>query len=90
MERGETLGEWAIIEYESSNGRKITTWNFPNFMDAERFRRTRQEFYQSISLQEKRHLTPALPLISDAEMELFEKIIENPEWMSRIMRQLVH
>jgi hypothetical protein len=89
VERGLTLGEWAIIEYESSTGRKITTWNFPNFTDAEKFRRTRQEFYQSISLHKKRHLTPALPLISDAEMELFKKIIENPEWMSRIMHQLV-
>ena len=83
------MGEWTIIEYEPSSGRKITVWNFPSFTDAERFRRTRIEFYRSLGVQKKRNLTPALPKISDAEMELFEKIIQDPEWMGRIMHQLV-
>lgn len=82
------VGEWAVIEYEASSGRKITMWTFPSFTDAEAFRQMRVEFYRTIGL-EKRDFTPALPRISDAEMELFEKIIQNPEWMSRVMHQLV-
>ena len=83
------MGEWAVIEYESSSGRTITTWNFPSFTDAEAFRRARQEFYRAINVEKQRMFTAALPLISDAEMGLFEKIIENPEWMSRILHELV-
>ena len=83
------MGEWTIVEYEPSSGRMITTWSFPSFKDAEAFRIARQEFYRSINAEKQQALTPALPLISDAEMELFEKIVANPEWMSRILHQLV-
>ena len=82
------MGDWTIIEYEPSSGRKVTVWNFPSFRDADEFRYMREEFYRSIGV-ENRGLTEAHPRISDAEMELFEKIIQNPKWMSRIMRQLV-
>jgi len=83
------MGEWTIVEYEPSSGRMITAWNFPSFKDAEAFRSARQEFYRSINVEKQQALTSALPLISDAEMELFEKIVTNPEWMSRIRHQLV-
>jgi len=78
------VGEWTVIEYELSSGHEITMWNFTSFTEAETFRHRRQEFYRTIGLEKKRDLTKALPKISDAEMELFEKIIQNPEWMSRI------
>jgi hypothetical protein len=83
------LGEWAVIEYEVSTGLKITMWSFPSFTDAKVFRHMREEFYKCIGVKRKRDLTPPLPRISDAEMELFEKIIQDQEWMSRIMQQLV-
>jgi hypothetical protein len=81
------VGEWAVIEYERSSGRRIKLWSFPSFRDAEVFRVKREEFYRTIGFENERDLTPALPKVSDAEMELFERIIENPEWMSRIMHQ---
>jgi len=81
------MGAWTVIEYDAKSGRKITGWTFPSFPDAETFRHTRKEFYESIGVA-NRELTRALPRISEAEMELFEKIIQNPEWMSRIMHQM--
>jgi len=89
MECVEVVSEWTVIEYETSSGRKITVWSFPSFADAERFRHMRKEFYRSIGVDRKRGLTPALPKISDAEMELFERIIQNPTWMNRIKHRLV-
>jgi hypothetical protein len=89
MEHVETLGEWAVIEYEPSSGRRIKLWKFPSFTDAQVFRRERVEFYRTIGFEKKRHFTPALPRISDAEMELFESIIQNPELMRRIKHRFV-
>jgi hypothetical protein len=89
VERGKVLGEWLVIEYATASGRKIKSWSFPNFNEAEVFRSERMEFYRTVGLDKKRHLTPALPRISDGEMELFERIIENPEWMRRIRHQFV-
>jgi hypothetical protein len=83
------LGEWTVIEYATTSGRKIKSWSFPSFNEAEIFRAERLEFYRTIGLDKKRHLTPALPKISAGEMELFERIIENPEWMRRIRYQFV-
>jgi hypothetical protein len=64
-------------------------WSFPSFNDAEVFRLKREEFYRIIGLEKKRSFTPALPKISETEMQLFERIIENPEWMSRITHQFI-
>jgi hypothetical protein len=89
MERVETMGEWAVIEYEPSTGRRIKQWSFPSFTDAQLFRRKRVELYRTIGFEKKRHFTPALPTISAAEMDLFERIIQNPEWMRRIMNRFV-
>jgi hypothetical protein len=83
------VGEWAVIEYERSSGRRIRLWSFPSFSDAEVFRVKREEFYRIIGLEKKRNFTPALPKISETEMQLFERIIENPEWMSRITHQFI-
>jgi hypothetical protein len=83
------MGEWAVIEYERYSRRKVKEWIFPSFNAAELFRVKREEFYRTIGLEKRRALSPALPKISEAEMELFERIIENPEWMSVIMQQLV-
>jgi hypothetical protein len=83
------VAEWAVIEYERSSRRRIKLWSFPSFSDAQLFRVKREEFYRTIRLEKKRALTQALPQISDAEMELFEKIIENPEWMSLITRRFL-
>ena len=83
------MGEWAVIEYERSSGRRIRLWTFSSFSDAEVFRVKREEFYRTIGLEKKRNFTPALPKISDTEMKLFERIIENPDWMSRIKHQFV-
>ena len=83
------MGEWAVIEYERSSGRSIRLWTFPNFKEAEMFRRDRREFYGTIGLEKERGFTPAVPRISKAEMELFERIIKNPEWMSQIVNQFV-
>jgi len=83
------MGEWAVIEYERSSRRRVRLWSFPSFNAAEIFRVKRKEFYRTIGLEKERAFSPALPKISEAEMELFERIIENPEWMNLIMQQLV-
>jgi len=83
------VGEWAVVEYERSSGRRIKLWSFPSFSDAEVFRLKREEFYRTIGFEKTRNLTMALPKISDAEMELFETIIQNPRLMRRIMHQFV-
>lgn len=83
------MGEWIVVEYHVSSGRKIKVWAFHSFIDAETFRLKRMEFYRTIGLEKKRHLTPSLPRISAAEMELFERIIQNPKWMGQIRRQFV-
>ena len=83
------LGEWVVLEYERSSHRKIRLWSFQSFSEAEEFRLKRKEFYRIIGLEKKWVLAPALPNISRAEMELFERIIEKPEWLSRIMHQFV-
>ena len=78
-----------MIEYERSSRRRIKLWSFPSFTDAELFRVKREEFYRTICLEKKHAFSHALPQISRAEMELFERIIKNPEWMSQIVNQFV-
>jgi hypothetical protein len=89
MVRARVMGEWSVIEYERPSGRRIQLWSFPSFHDAQVFRTERKEFYRTIGLEKERALTAAVPRISGAEMELFERIIENPEWMNLITRQFV-
>jgi hypothetical protein len=89
MECVEIVGEWIVTEYECPSGHRITAWSFPSFTDAETFRLRRKEFYRTIGFDKKRNFTLALPKISDAEMKLFEGIINNPEWMSHIRRQFI-
>lgn len=81
------MGEWVVPEYERSSRRKIKLWSFQSFSEAEEFRFKRQEFYRIIGLEKKRVLGAALPNISRAEMEIFERILANPKWLSRIMHQ---
>ena len=83
------MGEWTVLEYERSSHREIRLWSFQSFREAEEFRFKRKEFYRIIGLEKKRVLAPALPDISETEMELFERILEDPEWLSQIMHQFV-
>jgi len=83
------LGEWIVREYERSSRRKIRLWSFRSFSEAEEFRFKRKEFYEILGLEKKRVLAEPLPAISQPEMELFERILANPEWLSLIMRQFV-
>jgi hypothetical protein len=83
------MGEWLVVEYQRSSHRKVKSWSFPSFNDAEVFRIKREEFYRTIGLEKKRAFTHAMPKISEAEIELFQRIIENPEWMSLVIRQFV-
>jgi hypothetical protein len=87
LELARILGEWVVLESERSSHRKIRLWSFRSFSEAEEFRFRRKEFYRIIGLEQERILSPALPDISQAEMELFERIVANPEWLSLIMRQ---
>jgi len=81
------MGEWIVVEYQRSSGRRVKTWSFPSFNNAEVFRANREEFYRTIGLEKKRAFTPAIPKISEAEILLFQRIIENPEWMNLIIQQ---
>lgn len=83
------MGEWVVIEFRRSSGRRVKLWSFPSFNDAEAFRIKREEFYRTIGLEKKRAFTQAMPKISDAEIELFQRIVENPEWMSLVIHQMV-
>ena len=83
------MGEWVVVEYQRSSRRKVKLWSFPSFKDAEVFRIKREEFYRTIGLEKKRAFTRAMPKISDAEIELFQKIVENPEWMRLVIHQFV-
>jgi hypothetical protein len=83
------MGEWVVVEYQRSSRRKVKLWTFPSFNDAQVFRIKREEFYRTIGLEKKRAFTRAMPKISDAEIELFQKIVEDPEWMSLVIHQFV-
>jgi len=83
------LGEWVVNEYERSTHRKIKSWSFRSFNEADEFRFKREEFYRTIGLDKKRVLAAASPDISNVEMELFERIVTNPDWLNRIMRKFV-
>ena len=83
------MGEWAVIEYKRLSGRKVKVWSFQSFSEAEVFRAKRLEFYRTIRLEKKRAFTPPLPKISNAEMDLFERIIEDSQLMALITRQFI-
>ena len=89
QEPDKILGEWVVNEYERTTHRKIKSWSFRSFSEAEEFRFKRAEFYRVIGLDKKRLLAAASPDISNVEMELFEMIVTNPDWLNRIMRKFV-
>jgi len=79
------LGLWKVFEYEHSTGR-IKAWRFPGFIEAEKFRREREELYVAIGLDAERGFSQAQPEISKSEVDLFTKIVENPELLHHVMR----
>jgi len=81
------LGKWKVLEYERPSARKLTSWSFPNFNEAEQFRLEREEFYRSIGLDHKRRLTSPVPEISREEIEMFEEILKNPELLRRVQHK---
>jgi len=79
------LGLWRVFEYEHSTAR-IKVWRFPGFNEAEKFRREREELYVAIGLGTERGFSQAQPEISKSEVDLFMKIVENPELLDHVMR----
>ena len=86
----EILGDWLVLEYERSSARKVSTWKFRSFSEAEEFRVKRSEFYRTIGLSKRRRLTAPRPKISRAEMELFQEIVSNPRLLRRAKDQFVN
>jgi len=60
---------------------------FPTFAEADDFLRKRQEFYKSIGLDKERSFTTPSPEVSQAEIELLEKIMNDPELLESIKRR---
>ena len=84
------MGEWIVFEYERSSARRVSTWKFRSFSEAEEFHLKRSEFYKTIGLSKRRRLTPPLPKISRAEMDLFQQIMENPKLLRRAKDQFAN
>jgi len=84
------LGDWVVFEYERSSARRVSTWKFSSFSEAEAFRFKRSEFYRTIGLSKKRRLTAPLPKISRAEMDLFQEIVENPKLLRHAKDQFAN
>jgi len=81
------LGKWVVLEYEHPSARKLISWSFPNFNEAEQFCHEREEFYRSIGLDRKRRLTLPVPEISREEIEMFKEILGNPELLRRVQHK---
>ena len=79
------MGEWIVVEYKRSSARKIRSWSFRSFNEAEDFRAKRKEFYRMIGLEKVRALSSASPKISRPELELFKTILSNPKLLKGIM-----
>jgi len=80
------LGLWKVVEYEHFTARTIRVWCFQGFNEADQFRRDRVGLYASVGLCEERGFTEPSPEISESEMDMFTKIIENPEFLDHVMR----
>lgn len=80
------MGLWKVVEYERSTNRTIKVWRFQNFSEADAFRQRREELYGMIGLSPEHALSQTLPEISKSEVDLFKKIVENPELLNHVMR----
>jgi len=78
---------WNVLEYDSTSSQEIRSWTFPTFAEADDFRRNRQEFYKSIGLDKERSFTTPSPEVSQEEIELLEKIMNDPELLESIKRR---
>jgi len=79
------LGGWTVFEYEHPTAR-IKGELVPGFNEAEKFRRERKELYVAIGLDAVRGFSQAQPEISKSEIDLFTRIVENPELLDHVMR----
>jgi hypothetical protein len=78
---------WNVLEYDRTSSQEIRSWTFPTFAEADAFRRNRQEFYKSIGLDKERTFTTPSPEVSQEEIELLEKIMNDPELLESIKRR---
>jgi len=78
---------WNVLEYDRTSSQEIRSWTFPSFAEADDFRRNRQEFYKSIGLDKQRSLTTPSPEVSQEEIELLKKIMNDPELLEGIKRR---
>ena len=80
------MGLWKVVEYKRSTNRTIKVWRFQSFSEADGFRQRREELYGMVGLVAGLGLSKALPEISKLEVDLFKKIVENPELLDHVMR----
>lgn len=78
---------WNVLEYDRTSSQEVKSWTFPTFAEAEDFRRNRQELYKSIGLDKKRSFTTPSPEVSQEEIELLEKIMNDPKLLESIKRR---
>jgi len=78
---------WNVLEIDRASSQEVKSWTFPTFAEAEHFRLNRQEFYKSIGLDQERSFTTPSPEVSQEEIELLEKIINDPELLESIKRR---
>jgi hypothetical protein len=77
---------WNVLEIDRASSQEVKSWTFPTFAEAEHFRLNRQELYKSIGLDQERSFTTPSPEVSQEEIELLEKIINDPELLESIKR----
>ena len=80
------MGLWKVVEYERTTNRTIKVWRFQSFSEADAFRQRREELYGLVGLDTANGLSKALPEISKLEVDVFQKIMENPELLAHVMR----
>ena len=78
---------WNVLEYDRTSSREIRSWTFQTFAEADDFLRKRQEFYKAIGLDKERSFTTPSPEVSQEEIELLEKIMNDPELLESIKRR---
>ena len=78
---------WNVLEYDRTSSQEIRSWTFPTFAEADNFRQNRQEFYKSIGLDKERSFTTPSPEVSQEEIEVLEKIMNDPELLESIKRR---
>jgi arsenate reductase-like glutaredoxin family protein len=78
---------WNVLEYDRTSSQEIRSWTFQTFAEADDFLRKRQEFYKAIGLDKERSFTTPSPEVSQEEIELLEKIMNDPELLESIKRR---